>query len=300
MQTTGNTILITGGNAGIGLALAKAFAQKDNKVIICGRNEAELQDLQREIPNVVAKRCDLTVQADRDELIRWTLERFPDLNMVINNAGVLAETDLLSDTFDFESVQEQLTTDLYAPIELSLRFLPRLRQQSNAALVNVSSGLVYSPAASAPIYAAAKAGIHAFTQAARYQLRDTDVKVVEVLPPTVDTNLNKDLDLEAAGGAISPEEAAEAILKGLADDTTEIRIGQVKWLYLGSRIAPGFVNRKLNEQVDKARHSADEKRKPRVSSLMSLADFLGVNTSVRISDCRQTIVAPASICILFY
>ena len=256
MKLTGNTILITGGNEGIGLAMTKAFAKAENTVIICGRNEASLQSAKSDKVNIIIKRCDLTQQSERDELVQWTLQNYPALNVVINNAGIFEETDLLSDSFDFDKINKQLVIDLQAPIELCLRFLPHLRKQSDAAIVNITSGLVYAPEAEAPFYGVAKAGVHAFTQTARYQLRHTKVKVFEVLPPLVDTNgVSKQLDVEKMGGTMSPEETAAEILKGLSHDTAEIRIGSVKWLYAASRIAPDFTSQKVNEKAENARNS---------------------------------------------
>jgi uncharacterized oxidoreductase len=214
-------------------------------VIICGRNEATLAAARRTLPSVEIARCDLTNRHDREALVQRTLERFPNLNMVVNNAGILRTIDVTSASFDFAGIEQELVTDLYAPVDLTLRFLPHLRQQPAAALVNVSSGLVYSPAALAPVYAAAKAGLHAFTETVRYQLRGTAVRVVEVLPPTVDTALNAAVHVPK----ISPDAAADAIITGMVRNTDEIRIGQVKALYVATRIAPRFVNRKLNELI---------------------------------------------------
>ncbi len=255
MKLTGNIILITGGHEGIGLAMTKAFSKAENTVIICGRKDAELQSAKSDNDNIIIKHCDLTQQSKRDELVQWTLQNYPALNVIINNAGIFEETDLLSDSFDFGKIDKQLTIDLHAPIELCLRFLPHLRKQPDAAIVNITSGLVYAREAGAPFYGVAKAGVHAFTQTARYQLRETKVKVFEVLPPLVDTGgVSKQLDVEKLGGSMSPEETADEILKGLSHDKEEIRIGSIKWLYAASRIAPDFTNKKVNERAEKARH----------------------------------------------
>ncbi|WP_419802831.1 SDR family oxidoreductase [Mucilaginibacter sp.] len=256
MKLSGNTILITGGNGGIGLALTKAFTKAENTVIICGRNEASLQFAKSGNDNIITKQCDLTQQAERDELVQWILQNYPSFNVIINNAGIFEETDLLSDSFDLDKINKQLVIDLQVPIELCLRFLPHLRKQPHAAIVNITSGLVYAPEAGAPFYGVAKAGVHAFTQTARYQLRDTKLKVFEVLPPLVDTGgVSKQLDIEKLGGAMDADETADEILKGLSHDTEEIRIGDIKWLYAASRIAPEFTNKKVNEKAEKARQS---------------------------------------------
>ncbi|MGL4610659.1 MAG: SDR family NAD(P)-dependent oxidoreductase [Trueperaceae bacterium] len=145
------------------------------------------------------------------------------------------------------NIEQELVTNLYL-YELTLRFLLHLLAQKKAGVVNISSGLIYSPAAIAPIYSAAKAGLHTFTQTLRYQLRDKALTVFEVLPPAVDTPLNATVKVDK----ISVEEIAKAILDGLDKNTEEIRIGQIKMLHLASRIAPSFINRKINESITKA------------------------------------------------
>jgi uncharacterized oxidoreductase len=252
MQTQGNTILITGGGSGIGLALAQWFTGHNNRVIICGRDETRLNAAQQMLPDIETKRCDVSIQSDCDNLVQWTLEHFPSLNIVINNAGILNRIDVVNEAFNFTAIEQELRTNLHSPIDLTFRFLPHLRQQPSAALVNISSGLVYSPAAIAPIYAATKAGLHAFTQTIRYQLRATRLKVFEVFPPTVDTALNADVQVDK----ISPSAAAEAIVQGIAKDTEEIRIGQVKALYIATRIAPKFINGKINEVIAQGQHQS--------------------------------------------
>jgi uncharacterized oxidoreductase len=249
MELFGNTVLITGGGSGIGWALAHALVERGNKVIICGRSEANLGDAQRKISGLAAKRCDLTIPAEREELVEWTLEHFPDLNIVVNNAGVVRPIDLGNDSFDFDNIQKELVTDLQAPIEITLRLLPHLRRQPRAALVNVTTGQVYSPNAGTPVYSAAKVGLHAWTQAVRYQLRDTSLKVFELLPPIVDTEMIRRLGVPATD-AMSPEDVVKAALKAIAEDEEEIRIGPTKTLYVMTRIAPESVYRSLNRRIE--------------------------------------------------
>ena len=260
MELFGNTLLITGGASGIGLALAQAFAERGNKVIICGRDATKLAAAQRAIPELEAKRCDLTIPAERDELVTWILQHFPELNIIINNAGVVHSMDLSSDTFDFDLIRQEFVTNMQVPIELSLRFFPHLKRQERAALVNVTTGQIYSPNAATPVYAAAKAGLHTWTQAVRYQLQDAPVKIFEVLPPLVDTEMIKGLGVPATD-AISPTDVANATLKAMAEDEEEIRIGPTKALYLVSRIAPQRVYRSLNRRIEtmKRRNRKDHK-----------------------------------------
>ena len=140
MQTSGNTILITGGGSGIGFELARAFARRNNRVIICGRDEERLAAAQTETPGMEIRRCDLGVATDRAELVTWALERFRQLNILVNNAAAVSSVDLTQDALDFEQAQQELVTDLFAPIDLALRFLPHFRRQAAAAVINVTTG----------------------------------------------------------------------------------------------------------------------------------------------------------------
>jgi uncharacterized oxidoreductase len=250
MQTSGNTILITGGGSGIGLELARAFARRNNRVIICGRDQNRLNAAQTETPGVEVRRCDLAAPADRAELVSWALEQFPHLNILVNNAAAVRAIDLKRNAFDFEQAQQELVIDLFAPIDLALRFLPHLRRQVSAAIVNVTTGQVYSPNATTPVYSAAKTGLHTWTDAMRYQLRDTPVKIFEVLPPIVDTDMIHRLGVPARD-AISAAELAEAAVQQISANVEEIRIGRTKALYAASRIAPHTVYMALNRQIEK-------------------------------------------------
>jgi uncharacterized oxidoreductase len=254
MQTSGNTILITGGGSGIGLELAKAFAQRNNRVIVCGRDEKRLATAQTKTPGMEIRRCDLGSAADRSELVTWALERFPELNILVNNAAVVSAVDLTQDAIDFEQEQQELVVDLFAPIDLTLRFLPHFRGQRAAAVINVTTGQVYSPNASTPLYSAAKTGLHAWTDALRYQLRDTPVKIFEILPPIVDTEMIRRLGVPVKK-AMSPAQVADTAVKQISADIEEIRVGQTKVLYAASRVAPHTVYTALNRQIEKMRAS---------------------------------------------
>jgi uncharacterized oxidoreductase len=264
MQISRNTVLITGGGSGIGLALAKAFARAENRLIICGRNEQKLSAAKREIPELETARCDLAAPGSREQLVGWALERFPGLNVLVNNAGVTGTLDLTRDNFDGEAVEQELLTDLHAPIDMALRLIPHLRRQPEAAIINVTSGLAYTPAAFIPVYSAAKAAVHAWTRSLRYQLRNTAVKVFEVLPPFVRTNMLQDLGIEPPD-AIGPEQVAKQVIEQLARGTAEIRIGRTKALYIASRIAPEYMFRTINRGVEKMQNETSHKGAERVT-----------------------------------
>ncbi len=251
MEVKKSTVLITGGGSGIGRSLAHAFIQNGSTVIICGRDERKLEIAKELIPELHTKVCDVTNEEQRQALLEWAKEYFPSLNMLINNAGVMHIVDLTQIDASDSRVGQEVEINLVSPIKLSLMFLPLLRAQHQAAVVNISSGFAYVPDAGTPIYCATKAAIHSFSQSLRYQLRNTDVEVFEVLPPGVDTDLNSEGNFDK----LSPDIVAEVVLKEMTKGTTEIRIGQANPLFYASRIAPSFIHGVLNSQISKARVS---------------------------------------------
>ena len=177
MRTTGNTILITGGSSGIGLALAERFLAAGNEVLVCGRREGALADLHTKHPSVHTFVADTGSAADRQKLFTDTVARFPKLNVVINNAGIQRRMELTKAEPWGETAQE-IAVNLEGPIHLSMLFLSHLLRQERAVIANVSSGLAFVPMAAAPVYCATKAALHSFTQSLRHQLRKTAIEVV--------------------------------------------------------------------------------------------------------------------------
>jgi uncharacterized oxidoreductase len=187
MNMTGNTILITGGGSGIGRALAEAFHAKGNQVIIAGRRKELLQEVTAANPGMKSAVLDIE-NADSIQSFAEALQRdFPALNVVIQNAGIMKSESLQDGTL--ESAEATLAINLLGPIRLNAALLPFLMAQPQATIVTVSSGLAFVPLAVTPTYCATKAAIHSYTQSLRYQLRDTSVQVIELIPPYVQTEL---------------------------------------------------------------------------------------------------------------
>ncbi|KPF65994.1 oxidoreductase [Bosea sp. AAP35] len=185
MNITGNTILITGGGSGIGRALAEALHAKGNSVIIAGRRERVLDEVTQANPGMQSMLLDIQDKADIEGFARDAVARFPALNVVINNAGIMKpETQL-----DLAIAEETIETNLLGPIRLTAALLPHLLAQPRASVVTVSSGLAFVPLAATPTYSATKAAIHSWSMALRHQLKDTSVEVVEIAPPYVQTEL---------------------------------------------------------------------------------------------------------------
>jgi len=185
MQTTGNTILITGGGSGIGAALAHEFHEAGNQVIIAGRRQAALDAVVADHPGMGAMTLDMedpaAIAAFADKLVA----DFPALNAVVLNAGVM----ISEEGIDLAIAETTVATNLLGPIRLSHALLPHLRAQAAASLITVSSGLAFVPLAATPTYSATKAAIHSWSLAMRAQLKDSSVEVIEIVPPGVQTDL---------------------------------------------------------------------------------------------------------------
>lgn len=185
MQTTGKTILITGGGSGIGAALAHEFHEAGNQVIIAGRRQAALDAVVAAHPGMAAMTLDMedaaAIVAFADKLVA----EFPALNAVVLNAGVM----IAEEGIDLAIAETTVATNLLGPIRLSHALLPHLRAQAAASLITVSSGLAFVPLAATPTYSATKAAIHSWSLAMRAQLAGTSVELIEIVPPGVQTDL---------------------------------------------------------------------------------------------------------------
>jgi uncharacterized oxidoreductase len=230
MKLSGNTVLVTGGATGIGLALAEQFLKAGSEVIICGRRENRLLEAQKKYPKMHIRVCDVAKTADRTTLLEWVRSGFPALNILINNAGIQRDIDFKKGIDGYLAGQSEIAVNLEAPIVLTGMFVPFLTGKPGAAIINVSSGLGFVPAANMPVYSATKAGLHAFSMAIRHQLRSTGIKVIEVIPPAVDTELNQ--EGRALRGGYKPdtksEEFAAVVMKGIAGDAPEIGYGMTE------------------------------------------------------------------------
>jgi len=189
MKLNGRCVLITGGASGLGLALARRFWAAGNKVIICGRREERLAAAELELPGLVPIRCDLSLESERIRLFKTVTSRHPEFDVLVNNAGIQNRPPPLLEQQDWLAYEREISTNLGSPVHLSLLFLEHLRRLPAAAIVNVTSGLAFSPLAFMPMYCATKAALHSFTLSLRHQLKETSVAVIEIIPPKVQTDL---------------------------------------------------------------------------------------------------------------
>jgi uncharacterized oxidoreductase len=227
MNITGNTILITGGTSGIGLALAEEFIKEGNKVIITGRRTDRLNEIKGRLPEIITKASDVADATQRVELAEWISKHHPDTNILINNAGVQLTIDF-NDAIDLERVHMELETNFTAPVHLASLFVKHLSGKQNAAIMNVTSGLAFVPIAVLAIYCATKAAMHSLTMSLRYQLKETGIKVFEIAPPSVDTELGHDrrVDKSQSHGGIPVHEFIEGAMTAIKNDEYEAAIGQ--------------------------------------------------------------------------
>jgi len=221
MEMKGNTILITGGTSGIGLALAKRFLTHGNTVIVCGRTQSKLEEAKRLLPDLQTYLYDISLPEDRVALYQKVTADFPNLNIVFNNAGIMNFLKL-DDPAAWPRFYQEIATNLEAPIHLSLLFAAHLSSQRNPVILNTTSGLSHVPLVAAPVYSATKAGLHSFTMSLRTQLADKGIQVIEISPPHVNT----DLGAPGANEAGMPlDDFAEAVMAGLSRGDLEITYG---------------------------------------------------------------------------
>ena len=189
MQPSGNTILITGGGSGIGRGLAEALQAAGNQVIIAGRRQSALDAATSANPGMKSLVLDVERAGSICSFAAEAMERFPKLNVLINNAGIMRAENLKAEPVDLADAEAIVAINLLGPIRLTGALLPHLKHQPNATVINVSSGLAFVPLALTPTYCATKAAMHSYTQSLRYQLRGTAVEVLEIIPPYVQTEL---------------------------------------------------------------------------------------------------------------
>jgi short-subunit dehydrogenase involved in D-alanine esterification of teichoic acids len=241
MEISNNKVLITGGSSGIGLALAIKFINLGNEVIITGRDRDKLKHIAK-YHSVHTFCCDLNQEAEINELVNAVKDQFPDLNVLINNAGIQYNYSFL-DPVSFSLINEEIGLNLSAMVKLCGVFAPLLVGPRKAAIVNISSSLAISPKKSAPVYSATKAGVHHFTKALRYQLNKSNIKVFEVIPPVVDTPMTQGRGISK----ISVQEFVEGFINGFDRDVYEMKIGRAKLLNILHRISPLLVDNMLKD-----------------------------------------------------
>lgn len=243
MRLTGRTILITGGSAGIGLAFALKFLELGNEVIVTGRRQAVLDAVKSRHPTIHTIQSDIADPKQIAELAARVKADFPTLDVLMNNAGVGASMNLNAPANDLAALTSEVDINLGGVIRMTSALIDILTV-NRGTIINVSSGLAFVPLPSNAIYSATKAAVHSYTQSLRFQMENSGVEVIELMPPAVRTDLTD----EFAGhgiSMISTEELVKLSFAALRSGKVEIRPGQTKQLAFMRRLAPDFINRQL-------------------------------------------------------
>jgi Short-chain dehydrogenase involved in D-alanine esterification of lipoteichoic acid and wall teichoic acid (D-alanine transfer protein) len=252
MEMYSNTILITGGTSGIGFDLAAQLLQLGNTVIITGRDQSKLDLAQKKLPNVHTFQCDVSDPKAISDLYEKVTGQFPELNFLVNNAGVMRTLNLHDREVDLEDITSEIDINLSGSIRMVNQFLSHLKTKKSAAIMNVSSVLAFVPYPVAPVYCATKAGVHSFTQSLRVQLKNTNIKVFELAPPTTKTPLLRALDGYEIKG-VQPMDSGDLVMytiKSLEKDRFEILPGSSGLLKFMSRAVPQYIVKLLSKPVD--------------------------------------------------
>lgn len=249
MNTSKQKVLITGGGSGIGLSIARKFLDHGNTVIITGRNLSKLEKVKTELPEIHIFQSDVTQEEAVKKLATEIEKELGGIDVLVNNAGIMLLLDTGDEANDLQKQFEEIEINFHSPIRVLHHFLPQLKKSSNGVLVNVSSGLAYVPFAQAPVYSGTKVAVHFWTKSIRPQLKLHRIKVIELLPPVVDTKLAKDADLKDDNlKPMPPEELADIFWRDYTKGKEEITPGLSKQLKLMSRLVPKFIFKQLNKQ----------------------------------------------------
>lgn len=252
MKLSGNTVLITGGTSGIGYEFAAQLLKRSNTVIVTGRDQSRLEQARVSLPGVHTFQSDVSDSKAIPLLFESVISKFPSLNVLINNAGIMRKINLLDRGNDLEDIGREIETDLTGMVRMVKQFLPHLTAQEFAAIVNISSGLAFVPLPIAPIYCAAKAGVHSFTQSLRVQLKHTRISVFELAPPITRTPLfTKDMDAPSSIRMMDVSKMVDQAIRGIEKNHLEIRPGMANALKLMSRLAPQFMLNRLSRSAHK-------------------------------------------------
>jgi uncharacterized oxidoreductase len=220
MKLANNTVLITGGGTGIGLAIAERFLAAGSEVIVCGRRAEALQEAKARHPKLHTLVADVATPEGRVALFEQATRDFPRLNVLVNNAGIQNRGQLTGGVDDWSAHQLEIAINLEAPIHLAMLFMPHLQRQERPVILNVTSGLAFSPLPFAAIYSATKAALHSFTLSLRLQAAKVGVEVVELVPPAVNTDLGG-VGLHTAG--VPLDEFADSVMARI--DAGELEVG---------------------------------------------------------------------------
>ena len=243
MNLRGRTILITGGSAGIGLAFALKFLQLDNEVIVTGRRQAVLDAVKAKHPKLHTIQSDVADPAEIATLAARVKADFPRLDVLMNNAGVMLNKNLKAAAADLAGLMVEMNINVGGVIRMTSALIDIL-MANQGTVINVSSALAFVPLPSAPIYCATKAAVHSYTQSLRFQLEESGVEVIEIMPPAVKTEMTTEL-VESGFASITTDKLVKLSFASLKAGALEIRPGQSQQLAFMRRLAPDYISGQL-------------------------------------------------------
>ena len=253
MELRNNTILITGGTSGFGFEFASRLVDMGNTVIITGRNSEKLDQTKKTLPDIHTFQSDVSDPKAIASLYKQVVSQFPALNMLINNAGEMRRIDLQDESIGIENITREIDINLSGPVRMVQQFLPHLKTKDHAAILNVTSGIALFPFPLSPIYGATKSGLRSYTKSLRVQLKNTKIKIFELIAPAADTPLNDkfagDVDSKMS---MDPGKLIAAAIKGIQHDQLEIYPGMARLLKIMSRLAPGLLLNQMERISEKA------------------------------------------------
>jgi len=253
MELTSNTILITGGTSGFGYEFTSRLLALGNTVIITGRDQAKLDLTKKKLPGVHTFQSDVSDPEAIKQLYNNVTAQFPQLNIHINNAGEMRKIDLQDESIDLDNIVREIDINLSGPIRMVQQFLPHLKTKSNAAIVNVTSGIALIPFPLTPIYAATKSGLRFYTKSLRVQLKNTGIKVFELIAPGSSTPLHDKFAGDVDESMLmDPVKLIDVAIKGLQSDKLEIYPGIAKVMNILSRIAPWVIFNQMSKITEKS------------------------------------------------
>jgi uncharacterized oxidoreductase len=244
MNTENKTILITGGGTGIGFSIAKKLSGKGNSIVLAGRREDKLKSAAAQLPNASYVVADVTKEADVENLVQQVKKQFGGLDILVNNAGVVTAYPLDSEDGVYEKAKFEMDLNYLSVVRLTEKLLPLLKASKDAAIINIESIVSYLPATVIATYSATKAALHSYSQSLRLVLQKTNpsVKVFEVFPPFVDTDMTKDFTADK----LSPDEVALDIYNALQHNDYSVRPGSTKEVYQSFLQSPEVTLKKFN------------------------------------------------------
>lgn len=246
MEISNHTILITGGTSGIGLELVKNLYSQ-NFLIVVSKSDSHLRELQSQYPKIQILKCDLSDIEQVKDLIITCNKTFPKINILINNAGIELNYGLENSIEIFDKIQQEINVNFTSPMMLMAGLIPLLKKQKESAIINVSSGLIYAHKKNAVVYSATKSAIHGASISLREQLKETSIKVFEIVPPLTDTPLTKNNSYKK----ISTKQLVEEFLEKLERDEFEINIGIIKYLKFMQSYFPNLTKRIIKKRNSK-------------------------------------------------